>query len=329
MILGFGNILYGFTYFVMFFGVLYGSILAHEFGHAWGNRLVGGGTDQIILTPIGGVAMGFGADSSPKTELIVVALGPAVTVVFAIIGAALYYGIGYNQPGAGPSSYLTFLPYVLISMLFYINFYLGIFNLFTPIFPLDSAKLIRAGLSLKFNPQLVTLRLSQFGIAFAIICIILWFSGVPLPFLPGGSGSIMFGIIAIIGIQACLIEQQRIKYQDVYLKSDNWGGRQVYYDSDIMSYAKRTAAKDLGPFGGAFEKVTASKPRTGTIKKSERVKAAEIKQKAKIIDTALDKDPNTIDDLDTLKDMMAAAAEQEQYKLAAKIKKRIREVEAK
>src|SRR5688572_29397255 len=45
--------------------VTYLSILAHEFGHAWGHRLVGGRTEMILLTPIGGVAMGSGAEASP------------------------------------------------------------------------------------------------------------------------------------------------------------------------------------------------------------------------------------------------------------------------
>lgn len=327
---------------VTFIGILYGSVLLHELGHAWGSHLVGGSTDQIILLPIGGVAIGYGSDKSPRTELLVVALGPAVSVLLALLGWGVYYALYLlltltdftteSEIVAGVIRYiLTF--FILIGSL---NTMVTVFNLCLPIFPMDSARLLRAGFSLKYKPAKVTRVLTQIGIGLAIFIVFLWLTGIQLPIPYVGQGSFWLSIIAILGLQACLQEQTRIQYQDVYSAQDNWAGRTVFYDSDAMSLAARRSEAELGRLGFLARLFTrksrqsadskdARKPK-GTIKRSERL---ENMNKAKIIDLSEDLDPSTISDIEVLKQMMKQAANAENFPRAGKIQNRINQLKGK
>ncbi|MDK2971152.1 MAG: hypothetical protein PWP23_907 [Candidatus Sumerlaeota bacterium] len=307
------GVLGGIAFALIFIGVLYGSVLAHEFGHAWGNRLVGGRTEQVLLTPIGGVAFGSGADSSPKGELIVTALGPAVSVVLAVAAhVALWLLPGPGELWSQGAHVLLWLVLTL-GIVAAVNTMLAVFNLLFPLFPMDSARLIRAAFSLKHNPQLVTLRVSQLGVGLGIALLMAFFLRIELPFLGIVSG--WLALIGVLGIQACLYEQQRIQHMPVYGRSDMWGAKTVYYDQDLVAQARARAASDVR---GLFR----LKPKTG--------KAAPRRRgPAKVIDIAEVAEPEDITDKAKLLAMMRDAAKNEDFLLAGRIQRRIKYLEKK
>lgn len=302
------------AYACLYVGILYLSVLAHEFGHAWGNRLVGGETQQIILTPIGGVAMGSGADLSPRAELLVVALGPSVSALLAgVSGIVIWILPEWGQLYSDGRMVLAWV-FLFFFITLQINLMLTLFNLLFPLFPMDSARLLRAGFSLKYDPQLVTFRICQIGVSVGIIVLIAGLFRLELPLI-GIVGPWLF-IIGLLGIQSCLFELERIKHMSVYAQSDSWQGRTVYYDDEIMTRAKTRARTDLG---GLLGKGTAS----GTARPARKSRSP--KGPAKVIEIShppLDQ----IDDPAELNRMQKEAVEREDYRFAADIKKRLDDI---
>lgn len=295
---------------VIYVGVLYGSVLAHEFGHAWGCRLVGGYTEYIVLTPIGGLHMGTGGMESPRSELIVVGLGPAVSVLLALVGWVSWWALNAAFPIETLSAW-AWLGVVAVKAVAGINMMLAAFNLLFPLFPMDSARLLRAVLSLRRNPETVTAGICKVGIGLAIVVLFAGLLRFELPLI--GSVGPLLCLIAIMGIQSCLHEQERAKHMDVYSRSDDWGRGPVYYDQDLVRGAKAKAREDIG---GLFR-----------FKRRPSSKKSRVPGPAKVIDISPQRDPDRIEDPAELRTMMRAAAASEDFKLAARLKRRLREIE--
>lgn len=293
----------------VFVAVLYGSVLLHELGHCWGNRLVGNSAREIQLTPLGGIAIGEGANHSPRTELLVVGLGPAVSLALALLG----WGGNWAAERLWPHLPVVTLP---LEMLFRINLMLFLFNALLPIFPLDAAKLLRAGLSLRMNPQKATLYMAHAGIGLAVILLLASFSGIRLPFL-GTIGPLLM-LILILGIQACVYEMRVAEHDQVYSTWDTWGARPVYYDADIMSQARRRAESDL--------RVRRARPEPSPFERVRR--AAEKGRKtagpAKVL-LATPK-PEELTDPAEVRELMLEAANAQDFVLAARLKRRLQEL---
>ncbi len=301
---------------LIFVTILYLSVLAHEFGHAWGHHLVGGHTEQIILTPIGGLAVGSGADLSPRSELLVVALGPAVSVVLAIVGHVGYYFLE-KVPGSS-TSWWIFL--TAVHMLAGLNTMLAAFNLLFPLFPMDCARLIRAGFSLKHNPERVTFIVCKAGIMLAFVVIMFGLFRINLPFI--GEVGPWLMIIGILGVQACHAEMERVQYMGVYAQADDWGKGPVYYDQQIMERANTRAREQVGALFTFRKSGTASKTKA-------KSKPKKHSGPAKVIEFTPPVDPDTVNDPVELRKMMIEAANSENFRRAAQIKRRLRELENK
>ncbi len=288
--------------------ILYGSILLHELGHAWGCRLVGGQTDYILLWPLGGLHVGSGGRESPRSELIVVALGPAVSIVLALLGFAIYSVVPLPDAESGRLAWTgSFLVWAFYS----INLMLTLFNLLMVMFPLDSGRLLRAALSLKYHPGRITRRVCQWSIGFAIVLVMVALIGFELPFFGEmGFWAMMIGVLAI-GVS--LNELENLKHSPVYTHADDWGRGPVYYDSDLVRGAKARAKEDLSSI---FRR------KRGTV-----VRRSKPVGPAAVIEIAAARDPKEIDDLGELRSMMRTAAAAEDFQRAARIKRRIRELE--
>jgi Zn-dependent protease len=120
--------------------LFFGSLLAHEMGHALLARSLGIEIEGITLWLFGGVAR-FRADASgASAELRIAAIGPGVSlglaVVFLVLAAAL-------RAAAAPP-----LVVAAFSWLGVVNAVLGVFNLL-PAFPLDGGRVLRAVLWLR------------------------------------------------------------------------------------------------------------------------------------------------------------------------------------
>jgi Zn-dependent protease len=106
----------------------FGIILLHELGHVWGGRQVGVHAKNVVLTPIGGMAIfSFDRIMTPKEEFVMTVCGPLVNLVLLF-------------------------PLFLIGQWHWILYQIGIWNIalllfnLLPAFPLDGGRMLRAGL---------------------------------------------------------------------------------------------------------------------------------------------------------------------------------------
>ena len=124
---------------------IYGSILAHELGHAVVGRRLGYGSADIVLSFFGGVAIWSGRTSrSRRDQLLVTLAGPAVNVVLCIFFLLLK---------TFPPPFISLLvPSLrgLIDDLYWINLMLAAFNIL-PIFPLDGGQALRTALAYRIR----------------------------------------------------------------------------------------------------------------------------------------------------------------------------------
>ncbi len=74
--------------------LLFQSVLMHEFGHVFAARRYHMPCHEIILTPIGGLAVIGAQARTPRIEFIVAAAGPAVNVGLFLIGTLVYLLLG-------------------------------------------------------------------------------------------------------------------------------------------------------------------------------------------------------------------------------------------
>lgn len=129
---------------------LFACVTLHEFGHALAAQWFGIRVRDIVLLPIGGVAVLGGPTRNAVHELVIAAAGPAVNVgILALLAPALLWA---GEPVAGPRSLLDpsgAAPSVATALhwLFGANVGLVLFNLI-PAFPLDGGRILLALLAL-------------------------------------------------------------------------------------------------------------------------------------------------------------------------------------
>jgi Zn-dependent protease len=146
--------------------ILVGIVILHEFGHCFAARWVGGSANDILLSPLGGLAYAS-PPHRPGATFITVAAGPLVNVLICIVcGVAIYF----LTPTASMRLYLdhpwhvipplnpfspSMNPYVAhllpgdAAFYFYwvytVSYFLLLFNLL-PIYPLDGAQMVQAAI---------------------------------------------------------------------------------------------------------------------------------------------------------------------------------------
>lgn len=169
--------------------LLFVCVTLHEFGHALVAQRLGIRVKEIILLPIGGVAMLSRNPDRAWHELVIAAAGPAVNVVIAgvLIGALALAG---HWP-VRIDAYLEgmFRPSVLGGAMFLLhaNIALVLFNMI-PAFPLDGGRIFRALLGFVMSWGRAT-RIAAFTgqmLAVALGALALW------------TGHIFLGIIAVL-----------------------------------------------------------------------------------------------------------------------------------
>jgi Zn-dependent protease len=124
-------------------------VILHEFGHVFACRWVGGTANDILLWPLGGLAM-CDPPRRPLASFITVAGGPAVNLLICILCAAairifsgawvhlnpfdfsLPKGVGYHD-----LSYYLFYIYL-------VSYGLFLLNVLLPIYPLDGGQMWQA-----------------------------------------------------------------------------------------------------------------------------------------------------------------------------------------
>jgi len=126
--------------------LLYGIILAHEFGHVFAARREGVEAEQVMIWPLGGLAQ-LGEDRMGMAEVRIAAAGPLVNLGFAVVllPVLLLAGVELNLSLLSPFDWsgrsASFLPDVLY-VLYKTNLAVMLFNLI-PAFPIDGGRILR------------------------------------------------------------------------------------------------------------------------------------------------------------------------------------------
>ncbi len=188
-----------------FFMALFGCVLLHEYGHALTARRYGVQTQDIILTPIGGIARLERMPEKPVQEFLVAIAGPMVNVVLAIglffLGKLLFQGDRWtlfswileqnltfgdssgedtadilDESGIPSSGLLFYLPVLVVT-----NIALVVFNLI-PAFPMDGGRIFRALLAMRLGRVRATQIASWLGQGIAVLFIVfgLWQGAITL-----------------------------------------------------------------------------------------------------------------------------------------------------
>ncbi len=138
-------------------GVLIGSVLVHELGHALVARRYGIRTRSIVLLPFGGAAqleMRPGGEP-PRVDLVVSAAGPGASLLLGVLAGAVGWLTGSE----------------LLLMVGAINLLLGVFNLL-PAFPMDGGRMLRAGLTPVLGVRRATLWALGVGAGLAALLLV-------------------------------------------------------------------------------------------------------------------------------------------------------------
>ncbi len=178
-----GTLLLGLLFLLVFL-----CVVLHEFGHALAARRYGIQTEDIILSPIGGVARMRRMPDKPLREFIVALAGPMVNVVIAFI-LGIYF-IASNMEfftlmgesggildEVTAKSYVDNMPWLDqgIGVLIMVNIMLVLFNLI-PAFPMDGGRMFRAILS-GFTDRVTATKIAAYvGQAFAVIFLVIGLS---------------------------------------------------------------------------------------------------------------------------------------------------------
>jgi Zn-dependent protease len=148
-------------------GVLFGTVLLmalffcivlHELGHALAARRYGINTREILLMPLGGLAVLDQHRLTPRQELVIALTGPLVTllVTFALLlGAGAAIAAGAIELAAFSNNQLVPSWQSVLVWLLEINTVLLIFNLI-PALPLDGGRALRAGLAFALPAERAT-----------------------------------------------------------------------------------------------------------------------------------------------------------------------------
>ncbi|MEM8531252.1 MAG: site-2 protease family protein [Chloroflexota bacterium] len=150
--------------------LLFVCVVLHELGHSIVAQRFGIPVREILLLPLGGVALLTRAPSKPMQELLIALAGPLVNVVIAAI---LFVILGFKVALLGFDSLATSLQLQpdlgsLLIWLLYANVMLVAFNMI-PAFPLDGGRVLRAVLEMFMTHRRATQIASRTGQGFAVL----------------------------------------------------------------------------------------------------------------------------------------------------------------
>jgi Zn-dependent protease len=132
---------------VIYVGLLFGSVLVHELGHALVARQYGIRTLDIVMFPMGGLAR-LERSPKPREEFWIAIAGPAVNVVIAAVLLSL---LEWRQVQTALSTLTRPEALGLLEQVAFGNLFLAAFNM-VPAFPMDGGRVLRAVLA-RFRPE--------------------------------------------------------------------------------------------------------------------------------------------------------------------------------
>lgn len=173
--------------------LLFASVLAHEFAHAWMALQRGIGVKRITLFIFGGVAHIAEEPERPSSEFLIAVVGPLTSIALAAVFGAAWVWLMILDYTQLFGRWLV-APILLMSILAQVNGSLALFNL-APGFPLDGGRLLRAFLWSVLNDlRRATLWSSRVG---QFIALILIGAGAVVFFIGSSSVGIWYGLIGL------------------------------------------------------------------------------------------------------------------------------------
>ncbi|HTU20196.1 MAG TPA: site-2 protease family protein [Gemmataceae bacterium] len=172
-------------------GLLFVSVLLHEFGHCFAARWVDGDATEIMMWPLGGLAT-VDLPQQPRAHFITAAAGPAVNLLLAALCAFLlaFAADAAYQPVWNPLAYVLRVndsgdmrlwtwdgqdhlvrhvwPIVLARM-FWVNWALFLLNVLLVCFPLDGGRMLQSLLWPSLGYRQATLFVIYAGFVFTVI----------------------------------------------------------------------------------------------------------------------------------------------------------------
>jgi Zn-dependent protease len=158
---------------------LFGLVLLHEFGHCIACRWVQGEADEIVLWPLGGLAM-CRPPNTWKASLVTTLGGPGVNLLLLpVLGGALYAATGTwdtvlfypAQPGKGAflSANIAGVGGKWLFWLHATNFYLLAFNMLLPMYPMDAGRVMQELLWWRVGRDRSIHIAASLGLLFAVV----------------------------------------------------------------------------------------------------------------------------------------------------------------
>ena len=137
----------GIAYMTAMMATLFVLVLLHEFGHCLACRLVGGQADDVLMWPLGGLAM-CAPPRRWKAALITTLAGPGVNAVLLPVfgGVLLLCGASWEHLIFNPFRPNVFAPDLVRAWLwsaYYTNLMLLAFNMLVPMFPMDCGRVVQ------------------------------------------------------------------------------------------------------------------------------------------------------------------------------------------
>ena len=223
-------------------GLLFFIVLVHEFGHCWGAIRTGGEAEEILLWPLGGLAM-VRPKHTAYAHFITAVSGPMVNVIFCAVSAVALV-ILHGGLGAVPWNPLD--PFMPVSdtvnlgdvtqrwlrIFFTVSYVILLFNLL-PIYPLDGGRVLHCSLWPKKGYRDATMAATFVGMVGAIALGIVGLL----------TGAMLMIAIAFFGYLTCYNDRRVAKYA-----ADD-GENEFGYD-----FSKGYAAFEEGEGGGETEK---------------------------------------------------------------------------
>lgn len=178
-------------------GSLFACVLLHELGHALMARRYGVATRNIMLLPIGGLAMLDRLPDKPRQELLVALAGPAVNLFLSLLFIpllllsvsrdSLLHIIGFWLQPQGNFFLQLISPfdYFMVGLVT-LNAMVALFNLI-PAFPMDGGRILRAALSMRLPRMRATWLAVRLGQLIALFFTLYYWGSANWPILLVGA----------------------------------------------------------------------------------------------------------------------------------------------
>lgn len=132
-------------------------VLAHEYGHCWAARKVGGTADKILIWPLGGLSFVTAGDTT-RSNMFVAFMGPAINALFIVGPAAVLAGLGkWQWDFLDPLHWAIPWPFTFAEQLLVITFkialVLTLLNLVVPAYPLDGGRILLLWLADRYGRE--------------------------------------------------------------------------------------------------------------------------------------------------------------------------------